>query len=56
MHCIQESLKQRIIWGSGNGLIQVTLFLVGKNDSVSEQIASQKALWNKLSLRTEVPL
>ena len=28
----------------------------GKNDSVFKQIISQTTFWNKLSLRTEVPL
>lgn len=42
--------------GVWDGLIQFTLILMGKIDSVFKQITSRTAFWKELSSRNEVPL
>jgi hypothetical protein len=44
------------ILGVWNGLIQFTLFLIGKFNSKVEQLESRTVSWNELFSKLEVPL
>jgi hypothetical protein len=44
------------ILGVWNGLIQFTLFLIGKSNSKVEQLESRTVSWNGLCSKFEVPL
>jgi hypothetical protein len=45
-----------LILGVWNGVIQFTLFLMGKFNSKVEQLESRTVSWNELCSKFEVPL